>query len=538
MKNLLSRVHRRHVLIAALILSIPAFLVNLGLMTFIEDEAIRALVAMEMMYSGDFISPTLNGTAYYYKPPLYNWILVFFYSILGEVNEWTSRIPTVVFTYLFGAVIYFLNKDFFGRKASAILALSFLTCGRVLFWDSFLGLIDIFYSLVMYLMIILVYVLSKKEKWWMMYISVYLLCTAGYMLKGFPSFLFLGFSFLGLFIIRKSIKGLFSLAHLSGLVLMCGLIGTYYYYSLGSDAAETIAPLLSQSTVRTPLNHDIKDVFLNLFTYPFENVYHFFPWSLFAILLIRKDVIKLMRQNEYVSYVGLAFLLNISIYWVSPGAYPRYILMLMPMFFTLCFYIYERVKEEDRWQVKSLRYLMLGLMISLPIVSMGLFVVPTDVTIDYFYLKAGSVVFGVFFCALLYYFRKSLRIYALILMCFLIRLAFDWTILPERHHGDYASMTKEVAIELGDKYADNGFYLYENSKVDYTSSFYISRRRDRITTREYSNFDSESYYVVDTQRAEFPTWEHLVVDSFPIREFHKKMYIIQPAKDQNVNSTN
>ena len=59
-------------LVVILILCVPAFLLNLGLLAFNEDEAIRALVAYEMLYNGDYIVPTLNGLPYYYKPPVYN----------------------------------------------------------------------------------------------------------------------------------------------------------------------------------------------------------------------------------------------------------------------------------------------------------------------------------------------------------------------------------------------------------------------------------------------------------------------------------
>ena len=56
-----------------LVLLLPALLINLGLLTLINDEAIRGLVALEMQISGNYITPTLNGAFYYNKPPLYNW---------------------------------------------------------------------------------------------------------------------------------------------------------------------------------------------------------------------------------------------------------------------------------------------------------------------------------------------------------------------------------------------------------------------------------------------------------------------------------
>ena len=66
----------RTIYILAIVLLIPALLINLGLLAFIDDEGIRSLVALEMKLSGNYITPTLHGMYYYNKPPLYNWLLL------------------------------------------------------------------------------------------------------------------------------------------------------------------------------------------------------------------------------------------------------------------------------------------------------------------------------------------------------------------------------------------------------------------------------------------------------------------------------
>ena len=86
--------------ITAMLLCIPAFLLNLGMAPFIGDEAIRALVAYEMMLSDNYLVPTMRGDFYFSKPPLYNWILIGFFKLFGGVNEWVSRIPTVKFSWM------------------------------------------------------------------------------------------------------------------------------------------------------------------------------------------------------------------------------------------------------------------------------------------------------------------------------------------------------------------------------------------------------------------------------------------------------
>ena len=65
------------------VLLLPALLINLGLMSFIDDEGIRSLVALEMRLSGNYMAPTMNGEWYYNKPPLFKWIRLGYYQVFG-----------------------------------------------------------------------------------------------------------------------------------------------------------------------------------------------------------------------------------------------------------------------------------------------------------------------------------------------------------------------------------------------------------------------------------------------------------------------
>jgi 4-amino-4-deoxy-L-arabinose transferase-like glycosyltransferase len=80
----------------ALILCIPAFLLNLGQVAFIGDEGIRSLVALEMKLSDNYIVPTLNGEFYFNKPPLYNWMILGMSNLFGYFGEWPTRLTTIL----------------------------------------------------------------------------------------------------------------------------------------------------------------------------------------------------------------------------------------------------------------------------------------------------------------------------------------------------------------------------------------------------------------------------------------------------------
>jgi 4-amino-4-deoxy-L-arabinose transferase-like glycosyltransferase len=78
-------------------------LVGLGLALYLPTmlklplsraEAMYALIPKEMLDSGAWLTPTLNGTRYLDKPPLLYWLTLVAYKIFG-VTAWSARLPTL-----------------------------------------------------------------------------------------------------------------------------------------------------------------------------------------------------------------------------------------------------------------------------------------------------------------------------------------------------------------------------------------------------------------------------------------------------------
>lgn len=61
-----------------------------------DNEGQRAAPPAEMLRSGDFVIPTLNGRVYLAKPPLLYWTIAGVYRLTGVINELTARLPTAI----------------------------------------------------------------------------------------------------------------------------------------------------------------------------------------------------------------------------------------------------------------------------------------------------------------------------------------------------------------------------------------------------------------------------------------------------------
>jgi len=96
------------------------------------DEPRFGQVAREMMQSGDYLAPHVNGQPYKEKPPLLFWAIAAVSWPFGDVTEFSARVPsglaallTVLFTYLLAARLY-------DRTTAALSALVLMT--TALFW--------------------------------------------------------------------------------------------------------------------------------------------------------------------------------------------------------------------------------------------------------------------------------------------------------------------------------------------------------------------------------------------------------------------
>ena len=57
-----------------------------------DVDAVQAQIARNMMTSGDWVTPRLDGVIYLEKPPLIYWMIALSYKMFG-VHDWAARIP-------------------------------------------------------------------------------------------------------------------------------------------------------------------------------------------------------------------------------------------------------------------------------------------------------------------------------------------------------------------------------------------------------------------------------------------------------------
>lgn len=75
-----------------------------------NHECLVSITAREMLQSGDWVVPTCNGESRLEKTPLSYWLVAGFAQATGRIDEFTARLPSVVFAVLsVAAILYFVN---------------------------------------------------------------------------------------------------------------------------------------------------------------------------------------------------------------------------------------------------------------------------------------------------------------------------------------------------------------------------------------------------------------------------------------------
>ena len=495
------------------LLLLPALLTNLGMLAFLDDEGIRSLVALEMKLSGNYITPTLFGEFYYNKPPLYNWILLVFFELFGRFDEFTARLATVFFLLVYALTVWRIplsmrpkpsnqpaitNRQLPTGNYHLLTALALITCGRILFWDSMLALIDICFSWVMYLMFMLIYREGERGRYSRMFVFSYAMAAIGFMLKGLPALVFLGIALLTYLLWQKNGRRIFIWGHVAGIGIFAFIVGGYYsFYAQSNGLEEVLRTLFHESAKRTFVKYGFGQTALHMFTFPFEMWYHFLPWTLLAIYFFRKNAWTLIRRNKFITWNLLVFFTTVIPYWSSVEVYPRYLLMQVPLVFSVFFYLHFQNRKEGSKLVRVVETVLFVPCLLTTAASLLPHFWEAVQHVPHLHLKAALLTVALAVFSWLYWRWQAHRMLVFVLVLLVVRMGFDWFLIPNRLQIDCATEVRTTTIEAAKLAGDHPVYILENSLgFQPITGFYFSRETGKIVRSKYKNFDLDARYII------------------------------------------
>jgi hypothetical protein len=289
---------------------------------------------------------------------------------------------------------------------------------------------------------------------------------------------------------------LFNWRHFVGIGLLAAIVGGYYllYFMRNTvEPGQLIEVLTGEVTRRTVVRFGIWNTLLHMLTYPFENIYHFLPWSVLVILLFRKGSLKFIRRNNFLWYLMLVFLFNIIPYWTSPEAYARYILMLVPLLMTILFTLYFEYRENGARIYLLADYILGGFIGTFGLAGIVFMLHPATRNLPNIAWVSVLLFLAIGVISYFYWKQALNRLLWLAIAVLVIRVTFDYSIIPswEKTHPTVA--TRKLALQLAEETAGKPLYAYWNPEFkpdpyyhyrynDEIFTYYLSTTRDKIIT--------------------------------------------------------
>jgi len=103
------------------------YLPGLGSVDLQHEEPRRALPALHMLATGDWLVPRVSAEPYLSKPPLVNWLIATSIAVTGHASEWSVRLPSVLATLgLAAALLNVAGATWLGIRGGLYASLLFL----------------------------------------------------------------------------------------------------------------------------------------------------------------------------------------------------------------------------------------------------------------------------------------------------------------------------------------------------------------------------------------------------------------------------
>ncbi|MBN2432705.1 MAG: glycosyltransferase family 39 protein [Acidobacteria bacterium] len=295
-------------------------------MAFFHEEPRRAVIAQEMLLTGDLVVPTVCREPYLKKPPLHNWLIAAVGRLFGGITEWSSRLISVLAFLGVGSLLFFFLRRH--EPTLAWPALLIISTNYLMLCE-FANKAEPDMLLTACTLAAYVLYMHRPESW--LHIVLSGLCLGAGILTKFLSPLFF---YPGIILLHLGPHGYFRrhaarlLVH--GLVALIPLLSWLALYDQKADVGSLLAGYVQEFTGRAPFAPI--DSLRHLVGYPLKITLVLSPWSLALVFGFRRTAV----QSDIYRSSRFMFFLALGLFMLAAGARDRYLMPAFPFFAVWC----------------------------------------------------------------------------------------------------------------------------------------------------------------------------------------------------------
>ena len=300
-----------------------------------RSEGRRLIPAAKMVETGDYVSPSYGGTAYFTKPPMIYWIIGGAYKLFGVKSIVTGRFAVAFIVLISVICVWLLNKGIVDESLRNLAPLMLLTSVGLLDHGRVATIAATYESFTLLAIFSWLYFYHKGNEKNIALWFVPALFLGGALLTKGPLVLLAFYIFVGAYLYyNNDMKKLVSWQHLVSIVIMVSIF-CLWYLQIPSTTNTGVSNTFKQEML---MRFDFSQIsFSKWLSRVFESFLQFMPWIIPILFLfkrsMRESVIVELTQRQInllkASIIGFAilfFLINLI-----PLTKARYSFILLPL---------------------------------------------------------------------------------------------------------------------------------------------------------------------------------------------------------------
>ncbi len=311
------------------------------------EETRRAMVAREILWTGDWIVPRQQDEPFLSRPPLGSYPIAWLAMLSGDCSPLATRLPTALATLLTTLLIYAYARLHLSRLGALVSGLSYATMGQVLQLGQLAETEAAFTLLVAGSLLLWHWGYVKRWHGFWTWGIAYLCVGLGALAKGPQAPVYFAGT-VGLFLLyHRDWRTLLSRWHFAGIGIFTIVLGAWqipFYMRLGWPAVKDV---WGGDVGLRFVDTSWATIIAHLATFPVEVWICLLPSSLLMLAYLRPSFWKQIQSDwPWVSFLVFAILVTFPTCWIVPGAKARYYMPLYPCFAPLAGLVMDELLRE------------------------------------------------------------------------------------------------------------------------------------------------------------------------------------------------